>query len=116
MRTLQRILVIGLLLALFFVAALLIYSKKVKHSVQRVVRASYELSQRESPPTLEDLEQRLGTQLRQSAACTDSGCGYEVTLSNGPLSKLRLAPYIALRSFFGSETTYWRRTFWKYLL
>jgi hypothetical protein len=100
MRTLQRIVVVGVLLTVFLVAALLIYSKKLKHSAEEVVRVSYELSQRESPPTLEDLRQRLGTQLRQSATCTDSGCGYEVTLSNRLLSKLRLAPYTALRSSF----------------
>ena len=100
MRTLQRIVVVGVLLTLFLVAALLIYSKQLKHSAEEVVRVSYELSQRESPPTLEDLRQRLGTQLRQSATCTDSGCGSEVTLSNRLLSKLRLAPFTALRSSF----------------
>jgi hypothetical protein len=99
-RTLQRIVVVGVLLILFLVVALFIYSKKLKHSAEKVVRVSYELSQRESSPTLEDLRQRLGTQLRQSAACTDSGCGYEVTLSNRLLFKLRLAPYTALRSSF----------------
>lgn len=100
MRALQRIAVVGVLLTLFLAVALLIYSKKLKHSVQKVVRVSYELSQRESPPTLEDIRQRLGTQLKQSAACTDSGCEYEVKLSNQLLSKLRLAPYTALRSSF----------------
>ena len=100
MRTLQRIVVVGLLLALVPAVALVIYSKRLKHSAEKVVRVSYELSQRESPPTLEDLRQRLGTQLRQSAACTDSGCEYEVRLSNRLLSKLRLAPYTALRSSF----------------
>jgi len=98
MGTLQRIVVVGVLLTLLLVIALLIYSKNLKYNADKVVRVSYELSQRESPPTLQDLQQRLGNQLRQSAACTDSGCGYEVTLSNRLLSKLHLAPYIALRS------------------
>jgi hypothetical protein len=99
-RTLQRIVVVGVLLTLFLVVTFRFYSKKLKHSAEKVVRVSYELSQRESPPTLEDLRRRLGTQLTQFAPCTDSGCGYEVTLSNQLLSKLHLAPYTALKSSF----------------
>jgi hypothetical protein len=100
MRTLQRTVVVGVLLALSLVVALVIYSNRLKRSAENVVRASYELSQHEFPPTLEDLRQRFGTQLKQSAACRASGCEYEVRLSNRVLSELRLAPYTALRSAF----------------
>ena len=100
MRTLQRTAVVGVLLALLLVVALVIYSNMLKRSAEKVVRISYELSQRESPPTLEELRLRFGAQLRQPSACTPSGCGYEVRLSNSFLSELRLARPTALRSSF----------------
>ncbi len=100
MRKLRRTAALGVLLALLVVIALVIYSNRLKHRAENVVRISYELSQRESPPTLEDLKLRFGAQLRQSAACTPSGCGYEVRLSNRLLSELRLARPTALRSSF----------------
>lgn len=85
---------------LLLVVAVAVYSQWLKHGTDKVVRVSYELSRRESPPTIEDLWHRFGTELRQSAACTTSGCGYEVVLSNRILSTLRLAPYTVLRSSF----------------
>ena len=100
MRTVWRIAVIGVLLVLLLVVAVAAYSHWLKRSADKVVRVSYELSQRESTPTIEDPRHRFGTELRQSAACTTSGCGYEVILSNGILSKLRLVPYTVLRSSF----------------
>jgi hypothetical protein len=100
MRTLQRTAVVGVLLALLLVVALVTYSNRLKRSAEKVVLISYELSQRESPPTLEELRLRFGAQLKQFAACTPSGCGYEVRLSNRLLSDLRLARPTALRSSF----------------
>jgi hypothetical protein len=100
MGALRRIAVIGVLLLLLLVFAVVIYSNWLNRSTHKVVRISYELSQREIPPTIEDLRHRFGTQLRQSAACTASGCGYEVKLSNRLLSELHLAPYTVLRSSF----------------
>jgi len=100
MRIIQRVVVVGVLLTLFLAVALLTYAKELEHDVRKVIRASHELSQRESPPTLDDIRQRFGTQLKQSGACARSGCEYEVKLSNELLSKLHLSPYTALRSSF----------------
>jgi hypothetical protein len=100
MRAIRRIAVGAVLLTLVLVVSLVIYSNRLERSAEKVVRISYELSQREFRPTLEDLRQQFGTPLKQSAACTASGCGYEVTLSNRALSELRLVPYTALRSSF----------------
>jgi hypothetical protein len=100
MSAIWRIAVGGVLLTLVLVVSLVIYSNRLERSAEKVVRISYELSQGKFRPTLEDLRQKFGTGLEQSAACTASGCGYEVTLSNRVLSKLRLVPYTALRSSF----------------
>jgi hypothetical protein len=87
-------------LTVVLVVSLVIYSNRLERSAEKVVRTSYELSQGKFRPTLEDLRQQFGTGLKQYAACTASGCGYEVTLSNRVLSELRLVPYTALRSSF----------------
>jgi hypothetical protein len=63
--------------------AVVAYSRWLKRNTDKVVRASYEFSQLESPPTIEDLRNRFGTELKQSAACSTSGCGYEVVESFG---------------------------------
>lgn len=100
MRIVQRLAVVGIVLALVFLGAVVIYSNRLLRSAEKVVRVSYELSQREHPPTVDDIRQQFGTQLKQPAACTGSGCGYEVTLSNRVLAETHLAPYTALRSSF----------------
>jgi hypothetical protein len=100
MSAIRRIAVSGVLLTLVVVVSLVIYSNRLERSAEKVIRISYELSQGKFRPTLEDLRQHFGTGLKQSAACTASGCGYEVTLSNRVLSELRLVPYTALRSSF----------------
>jgi len=100
MRTLQRTAVVGVLLALLVAVALVIYSNRLKRSAEKVVRISYELSQRENLPTLDEIRQQFGTQLKQPDPCTASGCQYEVMLSNLVLAEIHLAPYTALRSTF----------------
>ena len=99
-RIVQQLAVVGIVLILMFLGALVIYSNRLKRNAEKVVRVSYELSQQEHPPALDDIRHQFGTQLKQSAACTASGCEYEVTLSNRVLAEIRLAPYTALRSSF----------------
>ena len=61
---------------------------------------SYELSTQSHAPTLGNLRQQFGTELKQPDPCTASGCKYEVMLSNRALARLRLSPYTALSSSF----------------
>jgi hypothetical protein len=67
---------------------------------ETVLHESYELSTGEHAPTLGDLRQRFGTELKQPDPCTASGCKYEIMLSNRALAKLHLSPYTALSSSF----------------
>jgi hypothetical protein len=80
MRHLYRLVVGGSILALLFVGAVGIYPQRLKRSADRVVRASYELAKRQTPPTLDEIRQRLGPELKQPDPCTPFGCGYEVSI------------------------------------
>ncbi len=100
MRLVFRLAVLGGILTLLLVGALGIYLHQLKRSADKVVRVSYELSQRENLPTLDEIRQQFGTQLKQPDPCTASGCQYEVMLSNLVLAEIHLAPYTALRSTF----------------
>lgn len=100
MRVVQRLAVVGIALVPLFLGGLFICSNRLKRSAEKVVGVSYELSQREHPATLEDIRRQFGTQLKQSSACTASGCGYEVILSNRVLAKIHLSPHTELRSSF----------------
>ena len=87
-------------MTLMLVVSAVTYSNRLERRSEKVVRISSELSQGKFRPTLDELRKQFGTALKQSAACTVSGCGYEITLSNRVLSELRLVPYTALRSAF----------------
>ena len=100
MRLVCRIAVLGSILILLSVGALSFYLHQLKRSADKVVRVSYELSERGSPPTLDEIRQQFGLQLKQTDPCTASGCQYEVMLSNRVLAEIHLAPYTALRSAF----------------
>src|SRR6266851_3387795 len=75
-------------------------TRHVKGRAETVLRESYELSRGEHAPTLSDLRQRFGTELKQSDPCIASVCKYEIMLSNRALAKLYLSPYTTLSSSF----------------
>jgi hypothetical protein len=100
MRNGLRILLVGIASLLFVVGAVGIYSHQLRRSAERIVRTSYEFSKRDYAPTLDDLRQQFGSELKQPDQCTASGCKYEVTLSNRALARLHLFPYSALSSSF----------------
>jgi hypothetical protein len=100
MRLVYRLVVLGGILALLLVGAVGIYLHRLKRSADEVVRFSSTLSQREDLPTLDEIRQHFGNQLKQPDPCTASGCQYEVMLSNLVLAEIHLAPYTALRSTF----------------
>jgi len=65
MRLVFRLAVLGGTFTLLLVGALGIYLHQLKPSADKVVRVSYELSQRENLPTLGEIRQQFGTQLKQ---------------------------------------------------
>jgi len=100
MRIIRRIALFSILIVLLAVGALGFYSYELKRRADNLVRISYELSERENPPTVEEVRQQLGSSLTQPKPCIPDGCGYDVLISNRILSRLHLAPYTALRSSF----------------
>ncbi len=100
MRIAPRIALVAVVSVLLCVGALRIYSHQLKGRAETVLRESYELSTGKRAPTLGDLRQRFGTELKQPDPCTASGCKYEIMLSNRALARLHLATYAALSSSF----------------
>lgn len=96
----RRLVIGGFLSLLLFVGAVGIYLHSLEKAAARVIDSSYALSQRQTPPTLDDLWHQFGKRLEQTSTCTGDGCQFEVTLSNLILAKLRLAPFVSLRSVF----------------
>lgn len=82
------------------ISALSAYSHQVKHRAERIFRISYEFSTKDHPPTLDDLRQQFGADLKQPDACTAWGCKYEVTLTNRALATIHLSLPTALSSSF----------------
>jgi len=103
MRLLCRLAVVSGILVLLSLGALGVYLRQLKRSADEVVRVSFELSQRENLPTLDEIRRQFGAQLKQPDPCIASGCGYEVMLSNRVLAEIHLAPYTALRSSFWAK-------------
>jgi hypothetical protein len=103
MRIIHRVVLFAALIALLAVCALGIYSRELKQRADYVVRTSYELSQRDNPPTVEEVRQRFRSNLNQPNPCTSDGCGYDFVISNRVLAALHLVPYTALRSEFWAK-------------
>jgi len=100
MRIVRRIALVVIVSVLLIVGSVRICSQQLKRTAERVVHVSYELSIRDHAPTLGDLRQQFGTELKQADPCTASGCKYEVTLSNRAFARLHLYPYAAISSSF----------------
>src|SRR5438309_5788155 len=103
MRLLCRLAAVSGILVLLSLAALGVYLHQLKRSADKLVRVSFELSQRENLPTLDEIRRQFGAQLKQPDPCIASGCGYEVMLSNRVLAEIHLAPYTALRSSYWAK-------------
>jgi hypothetical protein len=100
MRSVRRITLVAIVSALLLIAALGVYPHYLRSSAEKIFRVSHELSTRNHPPTLGDLRQQFGADLKQPDPCMASGCKYEVMLSNRALARIRLIPYTALSSSF----------------
>src|ERR1700731_1728917 len=103
MRIIQRVVLFAALIALLAICTLGIYSCELKPRADYLVRTSYELSQRDNPPSVEEVRQRFGSDLKQPSPCMSDGCGYDIVISNRLLAALYLAPYTALRSEFWAK-------------
>ena len=73
---------------------------ETRHNADSIIRSSYELFQQEQRPSLENVRQRFGNELKQTSPCKDFGCGFEVVISNRLLATLHLAQFATLKSTF----------------
>jgi hypothetical protein len=78
--------------------SLFFYGHLVNKRAQVMVRSAYELSEKQTP-TVSDLQERFGHQLRLQE-CRASDCAYGVQVSNRILAALHLAPYTEMESQF----------------
>jgi hypothetical protein len=92
---------LGLLaIAVIGISAIGIYSYHLKRTADDAVKAVYEFSNRQHPPTIQEVRRRFGSALRQPDPCIAEGCGYDLLLSNRILAATHLVPYAALRSYY----------------
>jgi hypothetical protein len=73
---------------------------RIKHNADQITRCSYELFQQEQRPSLDNVRERFGDELKQTSPCRDFGCGFEVVLSNHLLARFHLAQFTTLKSTF----------------
>jgi hypothetical protein len=73
---------------------------ELTHNADRIIRGSYELFQQEQRPSLNNVRERFGDELKQTSPCKDFGCGFEVVLSNRLLARFHLAQFTTLKSTF----------------
>jgi hypothetical protein len=99
MKLFRRSLHFGLVLAMLAGCIFGVYSYRLKRSADAIVGVAYELSGKEQPPTLQDVRQRFGSELKQPDPCTAYGCGYQIMVYNRVLAAVHL-PYAVLKSYF----------------
>jgi len=80
---------------------LLLYAHLLNKRAERLLQNVYELSQQQSLPSLADVRQRFGKELKQVDGCrSDSDCTYTVLLSNRVLAAVRITRYTEIKSYF----------------
>jgi len=94
-------LAVAVVAVVLLTASILIVSlHETRRNADQIVRSSYELFRQGHRPTLDDVRQRFGRELKQTSPCKDFGCSFEVTVSNRLLTRLHLARYTVLKSSF----------------
>src|SRR5579863_3507948 len=96
----RRSAVFAIVVMLLAVAASGIYLYRIKRNADSVVRIAYELTLNGHPPTIRELRQRFGSELKQNDPCALDGCDYDLFVSNRVLAAVGLIPYATLRSSF----------------
>ncbi len=100
MRNVRRGIIVAIVSGLLLIGVLGAYSHRVEHRAERIFRISYEFSTKDHAPTLDDLRQQFGPDLKQPDPCMAWGCKYEVTLTNRLLATIHLSRPTALSSSF----------------
>jgi hypothetical protein len=91
MRSVRRVVFVAVVSILLLIGLLGVYSYQLDHRAERIFRISYEFSTRDHAPTLVDLRQQFGADLKQPDPCTAWGCKYEVILTNRVLAMIHLS-------------------------
>ena len=86
------------LMLLIACGSLFFYGHLLNKRAQVIVRAGYELSEKQAP-TVSEIQAYFGHQLRLEE-CRASDCSYGVEVSNRVLAGLHLAPYTEMKSQF----------------
>jgi hypothetical protein len=73
---------------------------ELRRNADQIISSSYELFQQGQRPSLDNLRERFGDKLKQTSACKDVGCGFEVVVSNRLLARFHLAQFATLKSTF----------------
>lgn len=100
MRLIVRLAIILVVIAVTSVPAIVTARYRLRHDADLIVRSSYELFQQEQRPSLDDLRRRFGDKLSQTSPCIESGCGFEVVVSNRLLAGIHLVRFATLKSTF----------------
>jgi hypothetical protein len=100
MRSVRRVVFVAVVSILLLIGLLGVYSYQLDHRAERIFRISYKFSTRDHAPTLVDLRQQFGADLKQPDPCTAWGCKYEVILTNRVLAMIHLSLPTALSSSF----------------
>jgi hypothetical protein len=100
MRLIRRLSIAAVAAVLLSLIVVVVARYEIKRNADRIIRSSYELFQQPQRPTLDDMRQRFGDELKQTSPCKDSECGFEVVLSNRLLARLHVARLTVLESEF----------------
>lgn len=100
MDLIRRVAAALVVLGLVAAVGLLLYASGLKRKADWIARSSYELSLKTRRPTLADLRERFGNELKQSSPCASFGCGFEVVASNRVLAQMRIVDFSVLTSQF----------------
>jgi hypothetical protein len=65
-----------------------------------MIETTYELSEEKQIPTLAEVRERYGNELKQLGECDVSDCQYSVVLSNRALAAFHVVPYTEMESYF----------------
>lgn len=96
----RRLTLAGAAVVVVAVFGFALYVHALRGRAEFMVRTAYQLSQQDQPPTLAQLQERYGNQLKPIDGCAGSECAYTVTLSNRFLAALGIVPYTELKSYF----------------
>jgi hypothetical protein len=96
----RRLTVAAVAVSLAAGGLLFLYAHLLNKRAERLLQNVYELSQQQSFPSLADIQQQFGKELKPVDGCSDSECTYTVLLSNRVLAAVRITSYTEIKSYF----------------